>query len=263
MRLFCLRARPLLAAVVLCCWALAAPAAGAAPSSVTPVDLYQVSTIAALTAGLYTGEMPLSEVARHGDFGLGTLVDLDGEMIVLDGVFYQAKSDGTVRVVPPSAKTPFAQVVFFQGNLDLGRADGLDLDGLKAALAARLPDPDHFYAVRVEGTFTTLTARSAPAQKKPWPPLVEALKSQVLFPLSQVSGTMVGIYSPPAAPGLAPTGWHFHFLTADRRQGGHVLAATVGKAAARGDVVKVLTVTFPDQPFPHPEAVKPLPPGTE
>ena len=74
---------------------------------------------------------------------------------------------------------------------------------------------------------------------------------------------MVGIYSPPAAPGLAPTGWHFHFLTADRRQGGHVLAATVGKAAARGDVVKVLTVTFPDQPFPHPEAVKPLPPGTE
>ena len=101
------------------------------------VELYQVSTIEALTAGLYSPEGSFADLARHGDFGLGTFVDLDGEMVALDGAFYQVKSDGTVHVVPPTAKTPFAEVVFFKGAVDLGRVDGLDLDGLKAALAAR------------------------------------------------------------------------------------------------------------------------------
>lgn len=262
MRIVSARLRLLLAAAALVCVACVTSVPAAELARITPVDLYQVSTIKALSAGLYQGQTRLSEVARHGNFGLGTLDGLDGELIVLDGIFYHAASDGSVRVPPPAATTPFAQVVFFRGNLPLGRVDGLDLAGLKSALTARLPDPSRFYAVRVQGTFASLTARSAPAPKKPWPPLAEALKSQSLFPLRQVGGTIVGIYAPASVPGLAPAGWHFHFLSADRRHGGHVLKAQVATAVATGDVVRVLTVRYPDQALPRWD-VGALPPGLE
>lgn len=252
MRLFSGWRRPLLP--VLFALLLAVPARGA--------DLYQISTIEALTAGLYSPEADFADLARHGDFGLGTLVNLDGEMVALDGAFYQVKSDGTVHVVPPAAKTPFAQVLFFKGAVDLGRADGLDLDGLKAALAARLPDPTRLYAARLDGTFQELTLRSPPAQTQPWPPLAEALKGQSLFKLGAVGGTLVGIYAPPTMPGLAPAGWHFHFLSADRTRGGHVLDARVDKASVRADLVDTLFVDFPDHPLPR-RAAPALAPGME
>jgi acetolactate decarboxylase len=240
---------------VLLCLALAAPALG--------VELYQVSTIEALLAGGYAQEGTFADLARHGDFGLGTVTDLDGEMVALDGVFYQVRSDGTVHVLPPEAGTPFAEVVFFKGKLDLGRVDGLDLDGLKAALTARLPDPSRcYYAARVDGSFAAVTTRSVPAQTKPWPPLAEAVKHQSEFPMQNVRGTLVGIYAPPTAPGLAPTGWHFHFLTADRTRGGHALAATATQGTARADGVDVMTVRFPGQPLPRQAAAGPAP-GTE
>lgn len=236
--------------------------AGLLAGSAQGADLYQVSTIEALTAGLYAPEATFAELARHGDFGLGTLVNLDGEMVALDGVFYQVTSDGAVHVVPPEARTPFAQVVFFKGAVDLGRADGVDLDGLKAALAARLPDPTRMYAVRVDGTFPSLTLRSPPAQAEPWPPLAEALKGQSLFGLQAVTGTIVGFYSPTTMPGLTPPGWHFHFLTADRTRGGHVLAARLGDVTVRADRVDTLFVDFPDNPLPRPSGPA-VAPGTE
>jgi acetolactate decarboxylase len=44
--------------------------------------LFQVSTSGALVAGLYQGAVSTAVVLQHGDFGLGTFADLDGEMVV-------------------------------------------------------------------------------------------------------------------------------------------------------------------------------------
>ena len=75
--------------------------------------LYQVSTIDALMQGVFDGVQPVGELKRHGDFGIGTFDALDGEMIVLDGVVYQAKADGRIYPVKDSATTPFATVTHF------------------------------------------------------------------------------------------------------------------------------------------------------
>ena len=48
--------------------------------------LFQTSTITALSAGDYDGELTVAQLKEQGDFGLGTYDALDGEMIVLDGV---------------------------------------------------------------------------------------------------------------------------------------------------------------------------------
>jgi len=224
--------------------------------------LYQAATIEALTLGVYDGRVSFAELARHGDFGLGTLAGLDGEMVALDGVFHQVRHDGTVHRIAPAAETPFAQVVFFKGSLDFGRVDGLSLPELTRVLASRLPDSSRFYAVRVDGAFASLTARSVAAQKAPWPPLATAIEGQALFPMEHVQGTLVGFYTPPGAPALSPPGWHFHFLTNDRTRGGHVLAARLGPAKARGEAVDAMTVVFPEKPLPRRAAPKPAA-GTE
>jgi acetolactate decarboxylase len=47
--------------------------------------VFQVSTSGALVAGVYDREVSVQKVLEHGDFGLGTFANLDGEMIVVDG----------------------------------------------------------------------------------------------------------------------------------------------------------------------------------
>ena len=188
------------------------------PGRLAAATLHQTGSIEALTAGDYAGQRSCAALLRQGDFGLGTFDDLDGEMVVLDGVVYQVTVDGVVHRARPGQTTPFAQVVRFAGTIDLGRVDGLDLPGLTAALAARLPDPSKMCAVRVDGVFETLTVRSVPAQTRPWPTLAEAIARQSTFPLVKARGALVGFYTPPGLPALSPPVWLFHFLSHPRRQ---------------------------------------------
>ena len=62
-------------------------------------QLTQVSIINALMLGQYDGVMTMQELLRYGNFGLGTIDHLDGELIVLDGKAYQGKADGTVAEI--------------------------------------------------------------------------------------------------------------------------------------------------------------------
>src|SRR6478736_3153623 len=61
--------------------------------------LYQVSTAAALVEGIYQGAVRVGTLREHGDLGLGTFENLDGEMVIVDGRFFQARSDGLVKEV--------------------------------------------------------------------------------------------------------------------------------------------------------------------
>jgi hypothetical protein len=64
-------------------------------------ELYQTSLMSALLEGIYEGEVTYGELREHGDFGLGTFNQLDGEMVGFDGIFYQIRSDGSARRVTP------------------------------------------------------------------------------------------------------------------------------------------------------------------
>jgi acetolactate decarboxylase len=49
------------------------------------------------------------------------------------------------------------------------------------------------------------------------------VKNQSVFELHNVTGTIVGIYSPGYANGVESAGYHFHFIADDHQSGGHVL----------------------------------------
>ena len=96
-------------------------------------EVYQFSTIGALLDGVYDGDVTVAEILRHGDFGLGTFNHLDGEMVVLDGVCYRVRADGTATRADPTDRSPFAAVTRFHADFGF---DITEPTGMAAVLDA-------------------------------------------------------------------------------------------------------------------------------
>ena len=223
---------------------------GAATLHAGQDTLTQVSTIDALMSGIYDGETTLASLRQKGDFGLGTFNALDGEMTLLDGIFYQIKSTGAVERPELTIKTPFATVTFFEPDTSVPLEGGLDFRTFTARTEKLLPTPNIFYAIKVTGTFRYVKTRSVPRQKQPYKPLAEVTKTQPVFEFKNVEGTIVGFYSPSYVKGINVPGYHLHFLTADRKAGGHLLDFVIEKGTMEIDDTSEFTMILPsDRPF--------------
>lgn len=210
-----------------------------------PHVLFQASTFEALLESNYDGEVSFAELAEHGDLGLGTFDAVDGEMIAVDGEFFRATVDGHVQPVDRSRTTPFAVVTFFEPTHAFELPDPLDPDGFMHALDANLGDPAVAHALRVDGRFERVHARSVARQHRPYPPMTEVAASQHVFDLDAVEGTMVGFRFPDYAKGINVPGYHLHFVTADRSRGGHVLGCEPQGVRVRVDDSVDLHVELP------------------
>ncbi len=210
-----------------------------------PHVLFQASTIGALIDGAFDGDLSFAELAEHGDLGLGTLNGLDGEMIALDGEFFRADVDGGVHPVPPEAKTPFAVVTRFEPEIDLRIEEAPTHEELLAQLEALLPEGASSCAIRLDGRFELVRARSVPAQRPPYRSLTEVVAEQHVFELTDVEGTMLGFRFAAYVEGIEVAGFHLHFIDADRRRGGHVLDSRSHGLRARLDPSNDLHVELP------------------
>jgi acetolactate decarboxylase len=219
--------------------------AGCSRSQWDDDTLFQISTINALLDGDYTGSMTFGELKKHGTFGLGTFDKLDGEMIGLEGGFYQIKSDGVAYPVPDSMTTPFAVVTVFDADQTLPAQDGMDYEGLQSYLDEAIPDKSIFYAVKIDGIFNYIKTRSVPKQQEPYPPLVEVVKEQTVFEFHDVSGTIVGFRCPDSVTGVNVPGYHLHFITEDRKAGGHLLACQLHDATIAIDYTSEFYMVLP------------------
>jgi acetolactate decarboxylase len=211
-----------------------------------PHVFFQASTIGALLEGAYDGDLSFAELAEHGDLGLGTLNGLDGEMIAIDGRFYRADVDGDVGEIDGETRTPFAVVTRFEPTIDVARDGPLEHDELLAWLDELIPAGVASCAVRVDGRFDSVLARSVPRQYPPYRPLTEVVAGQHVFELTDVAGTMLGFRFPDYVEGIEVSGYHLHFISADRRRGGHVLGShTSSIVRARIDASGELRVELP------------------
>ncbi|MBW1858770.1 MAG: acetolactate decarboxylase [Deltaproteobacteria bacterium] len=207
--------------------------------------LFQASTIDALLVGVYDGDMTFKQLKRHGDFGLGTFNGLDGEMIALDGKFYQVKVDGIASPVQASMKTPFSVVTFFEPDESFTVDARLNYEQLKTYLDERIPTENIFYAFKIEGVFEYIKTRSVPGQEKPYPLLVDVVKHQSVFEFHDVKGTIVGFRTPGFVQGINVPGYHLHFITEDRKAGGHMLACQMQHVGVELDFTSGLYVVLP------------------
>ena len=202
----------------------------------SPHQITQVSVINALAAGHYDGVMPIPELLSDGDFGVGTLDHLDGELVVLDGRPYQVRGDGAVVAVPPDRSTPFAVVTRFDPDGAFACPPVAGLGDLDARMDEALPQRNHFVAIRVDGRFASLTLRSVGRQEPPYRPLVEVAEGQSVWTREDQVGTLVGIRCPAWVGGLNVPGYHWHFLSDDRKVGGHVLDCRIRSGRVRYQV---------------------------
>ncbi len=206
--------------------------------------LYQVSTIDALMQSVYDGVMNFTELEKHGDFGIGCFEGIDGEMVALDGEYYQVKADGIVYPVSDNMTTPFSTVTYFERDLT-ANVSAKNFTELSNAIDSQIPSKNLFYAVRIDGTFSYVKTRSIPKQSEPYPLLKDLAANQSVFEFNEINGTIVGFYTPEYAKGLNVPGYHLHLITADRKAGGHILDLALNSSEVQLDITSGFNMALP------------------
>ena len=183
----------------------------------------QVAIIDTLLCGMYDGSATVGQLKSCGNLGIGTMHQLDGEMLMLDGTVYQVKFDGSVNRPANSETIPFATVVNFIPSKRIQLGAVKSFKDFEKMIPQYISNRNIPVAVRFTGSFSFMHTRSVERQNKPYRPLIEAAKNQAEFKFNNISGNMVGFLFPKYIQGVNVPGWHLHFVDKDRRCGGHIL----------------------------------------
>ncbi|MFJ5215670.1 acetolactate decarboxylase [Streptomyces sp. NPDC088354] len=197
--------------------------AGAGHDPARAREVYQSSTMGALIDGVYDGDVPVAELLRHGDFGLGTFNHLDGEMLVLDGVCYHLRAGGSVEVAGGGELSPFAALTWFGADITEDVASPLPRAEVTALVDRTARSPNLIYAIRITGLFGEVRTRTVRRQEPPYPSLTEAAEGQAETTFTGLRGTLAGYRTPAYEQGISVAGYHLHFLDDGRTRGGHCL----------------------------------------
>ncbi len=206
--------------------------------------IFMVSPINAIIEGLYETSLSLGELKQHGDFGIGTFNDLNGELVLVDGVVHQLDINGDAQKVSDQEKTPFAAACFFEPFSVEDIQTPLDYREFNAFLDRCLPSPNMLYAIKIEGLFSHVRTRSVPKTDN-HTPLVEATAHQKESIFDDVRGTLIGFYTPGFIPSVNVPGYHFHFITADCSRGGHLLECVLTSGRLSIQICSQLNLNLP------------------
>ncbi len=186
-------------------------------------EVYQSSTMGALMDGVYDGDVSVGQLLEHGDFGLGTFNHLDGEMLVLDGVCYHLRADGSVETADRGDLSPFAAMTWFTPEI----TEEITAPMTRAEVIALVDDlarsPNLIYAIRITGRFGGIRTRTVRKQEPPYPSLTEAAEGQAETDFTDLEGTLAGYRTPDYEQGISVAGYHMHFIDASHEHGGHCL----------------------------------------
>jgi acetolactate decarboxylase len=206
--------------------------------------LFICAPLNALVEGIYEENIHLNEILKHGNFGIGTFDDLDGEMVILDGTVYQITAEGRVNKIDDPAKTPYAIATFFHPVLFAELDSETPYSHFLEWLNSLLPSPNIFYAIRIEGDFACAGTRSVPKQAN-YRPLVDVVAEQSSFHFENIRGTLAGFYTPEFMSSLSVPGYHLHFLSADIASGGHLISCIPRRVRASIQPLHRLELNLP------------------
>lgn len=214
--------------------------------------IYQASTLQALALGYTRPVITVQELLKHGDTGLGTFENVDGEMIVVDGVCYQAKPDGSIIRADNAAGVPFAVA----GSVKKGRlfqiGEMQDIAAIKLALTLKIEEDfglNSIHIARIDGYFHTIHARAGAPYRSQHITLKDILsKTQKDFCFESLYGTLVCVYYPDYMDGINASGWHMHFVSQDRSLGGHVFEVSMRSGECQVQKMDRIEIQLPKEP---------------
>ncbi|MDF1655369.1 MAG: acetolactate decarboxylase [Coxiellaceae bacterium] len=189
----------------------------------TPRTYYQTGSIASLLSGVYDGDTEIRDLYTYGNFGLGTVDRVDGEIVIDQGKFYVCGEGGKARILKDDEVTPFSVVTFFEAEKSFSVDKVASMDELSELISKELVSCNQMAAVRVCGLFSYIKARTECAQPTPYRPLSETLPElQTVFEWKNMSGVMVATYFPTYMDSINASPYHYHFISANKQLGGHV-----------------------------------------
>ncbi len=205
----------------------------------------QAGTLNELMSGDYEGDTTIGDLLRLGTDGIGTIQNLDGELIITEGQAFTARADGSIVALSHDQKTPFAVVTLFEVDIE-ANVEECTYDQLLSQINALSPEGASIMAVRIHGRFRDLHLRSVHKQTPPFKPLREVVEDQTEWFMEEDEGTIVGFRFPDPLAGIEVPGWHLHFLSKDRKHGGHVMSLGVISARVELDQCDELHVELPN-----------------
>jgi acetolactate decarboxylase len=113
----------------------------------TDAAVTQFAVLDALLAGAYESGLPVSDALALGDFGLGCVDHLGGEVVILDGAAIECTLNGPPAAMRGDEVLPFAIVCRFPevAPVDVGDRD---FAGFAASVDRMLASRNLFHAVR-------------------------------------------------------------------------------------------------------------------
>lgn len=187
-------------------------------------NLYNYGVIDAFIGGLYRGTLSVKDLKLKGDFGLGAPDMLNGEMTIINGRAYQTKATGETVELDNKHLTSFASVTFFKADTTFVQTSTTDKTTLLNTIEKLIPSKNKMYAIKISGQFDHVKTRAfPPVENEPFPNLANILDQQQFFEYENTDGTLIGFFLPSYLNGINAGGFHFHFLSEDKLQGGHIL----------------------------------------
>ena len=210
--------------------------------SENPDLIYQYSTITELKEGKFEGKIELNGLKQHGDFGLGTYNGLDGEMVYLDGIFYQIDPDGNASIPSGSSQSPFAVITDFIPDNSISVDTFFSCKNLKSLISRNISSKNKIHAIKISGDFNSITTRSVGKQNKPYPSLQDALAEEKITKFKDLKGEVIGFWFPSYFGNINAPNFHFHFIDDNRKYGGHLLSCKINSAKIEIDTKDELKI---------------------
>jgi acetolactate decarboxylase len=209
-------------------------------------NLFSAGYAAAFIGGLYDEWYPYSSLKQHGNFGLGAPAKLDGELLMLNGKIYKTQATGKTTLLNDAEETPYAVVCFFRAVKTYKPDRQLSKPELFKYLDNMLADQNGIYAIHISGNFKYVKTRAfPPVEQKPYLPLAAMLNRQHFFEFNTIKGDLVGYKLPVFMEGPHISGYHFHFLSADKTSGGHIIDLVADDITIEVDTLYSYTMELP------------------
>ncbi len=208
-------------------------------------NLYTVGVGAGLIGGLYDGSYSYRLLKQHGNFGLGAPDKLDGELVVFQGKVYQTQYTGKTFQADDNHLTPFAMVNFFHPEKKI-TIHNVNRESLFHLLDSMLTNVNGLYSIHISGKFSYIKTRAFPPVKEhDHTPLAAMLHLQRFFEFNNASGDLIGYRLPAYMDNTNISGYHFHYLSASKDAGGHIIDLKADEITIEIDQLDSYTVHVP------------------
>ncbi|MBT0723091.1 acetolactate decarboxylase [Rosenbergiella sp. S61] len=203
----------------------------------------QYSTIGALMSGHFAGDFSVKSTHSPTLFGLGCSCGISGELTVCGGEFWEATAGESLHQLD-DRQLPFLQVTDFVAENSL-KATGINDKNLEHRLSEQLAINNIFLAVNVKSRFDEVVIRRPQRDESQTRTVQEMSDSQQVDTHHNIAGQLIGFWTPALFGRISVPGFHFHFLSDDRKISGHVLSFTAANAVVDYQVKHSIEINNP------------------